>query len=354
MLEVAFITDAPRVAGSEIWLLETLPLLPRFGIKPTVFLRNEPSLDELGLRLAHAGVACYRYKNLDDLANAGRFPIRVLQAWFPGTYSLLKRLPRPNVVYIHDQLEYHYPFGLKALYKQVYNLTKASKIRWASRILVGTQWAAQFLKQNFNLQADVVPVGVNHLRFRPAEPQERENLRKKFGFTRFTLLTPARFTLEKNHWSILRAARFTPQADFVLVGAGNLARLYSSLARCMGLTNVRFLKNRWDIADLYRASNAVLFPTLGDNPGLVILEGMASGIPVVTSPFPPQAEVISPREGLLIPPDPKRLSEAVRWLIAHPEEADVMGANGRARILRERTAQHSAEALAKLLHQTLE
>jgi uncharacterized protein (TIGR03492 family) len=45
MLEVAFITDAPRVAGSEIWLLERLPGLASLGLQPTLFLPQRPNLD---------------------------------------------------------------------------------------------------------------------------------------------------------------------------------------------------------------------------------------------------------------------------------------------------------------------
>lgn len=38
MAEVAFLTDAPRVAGSETWLLAYLPLLKHYGLEPTLYL----------------------------------------------------------------------------------------------------------------------------------------------------------------------------------------------------------------------------------------------------------------------------------------------------------------------------
>jgi hypothetical protein len=49
---VAFVTDAPRVAGSEVWLLDVLPLLPAHGLHPTVFLPRGEALEELARRQA--------------------------------------------------------------------------------------------------------------------------------------------------------------------------------------------------------------------------------------------------------------------------------------------------------------
>ena len=66
-LTVAFITDAPRVAGSEIWLLDVLPLLTRHEIHSTVFLSEAAPLDELARRFEQAGVTVRRYRDLATL-----------------------------------------------------------------------------------------------------------------------------------------------------------------------------------------------------------------------------------------------------------------------------------------------
>lgn len=350
MLKAAFITDAPRIAGSEIWLLETLPKLPQHGIEPAVFL--PPSLGGLRLKelLEAKGISSHTYLNLNAIPSLTKnYHVRILQAWYATTYLLLKKLPSPKAVFLHDQLEYHYPLGIKRLYQLIYGVTKASKLKNIDAVLVGTHWAAHYLRHHFGLETQVVPVGVDPHRFYPPSSEERKALRSLYQFSRFTLLTPARFTLEKNHLAVLLTARLTPDADFVLVGEGSWSKGLHLLARALNLRNIRFLGRREDIAELYRAADAVLFPTLADNPGLVILEGMASGIPVITSPFPPQREVISPKEGLLIPPHPKNLSQAVRWLMENPEKARELGSKGRQRILSERTTDGGALALAAVL-----
>lgn len=354
MLKVAFLTDAPRVAGSEIWLLEVLPLLAQMGFEPWVFLPSNPSLLYFKTQLEEAGIHTFTYQDIAPIIPVlSDFHARVLQAWFPKTYDLLNRLPKPRLVFVHDQLEYHYPLELDRVYRMIYRLTKASRIRAADRIMVGTYWAADYLRKHFALDAYPVPSGVNADKFRPPSPTEREELRQKLGFDRFTVLTPARFALEKNHLAVLRTAKALPEVDFILVGSGDLLPFFRFLTALLRLKNVRFLGNRWDVADIYRASDAMLFPTLADNPGLVILEAMSSELPVITSPFPPQAEVISPEEGWLVPPTPRALAQAVRWIMEHPDEAKARARRGRARVLAERTTFHTAKALAQCLHEAI-
>jgi hypothetical protein len=70
VLEVAFITDAPRVAGSEIWLLERLPRLASLGLQPTLFLPQRPNLDAFAEALEKKGVRVRRYARLGEVLEA--------------------------------------------------------------------------------------------------------------------------------------------------------------------------------------------------------------------------------------------------------------------------------------------
>ncbi len=349
--KVAFITDAPQIAGSEVWLRETLPGLRCLGLDAFAVLPRRPTLAPLIRQIEDARVPVRTYTELRAVpALSQDADLRVLQAWSPTTYRyLLSRVQRPVWVFVHDQLQYRYPFGLEALYREIYRHTKARLLRHANLILVGTLWAAAYLREAFGLSARAVPVGVDLERFRPATPEERRGLRERYRLERFTLITPARFAPEKNHLAVLQTARLVPEATFLLVGSGPLETPLRTLARAWGLRNVRFLGHRQEMPLLYRASDALLFPTLADNPGLVLLEAMASGIPVITSPFPPQAEVVSPSEGYLVPPLPHRLAEVVRSLMAHPERARELGARGRARMEAERSIAQATAQLAKTI-----
>ncbi len=291
MLKVAFLTDAPRVAGSEVWLLSVLPHLPALGIAPAAFLPVGAALDSFAERLTAAGLPVTRFERLGDLPGLTRdFDVRVMHAWGLLTYArLLPKLPEPRWVVIHDQLEFFYPLGLQAFYRLGFRLTKGWGLRSASGVLTVSEWADGWLRR-FRLPASgFINNGVDVEQFHPAAKSERAALRAEFGFTRFTVLVPGRFVLEKNQLTALPSPRHARDLDFVFVGdmdsaLGQLARqLTRAFAR---LSNVRFLGRRWDMPELYRAADALLQPTLAENQSLVTLEAMASGLPIVTTPIP--------------------------------------------------------------------
>ena len=66
-----------------------------------------------------------------------------------------------------------------------------------------------------------------------------------------------------------------------------------------------------------------------------LFDYMLVGIPVIASDFPLYRQVVEPhRCGLIVTPDqPEQIAEAMMYLIEHPQEACVMGENGRRAVL---------------------
>ena len=353
MLEVAFITDAPRVAGSEIWLLERLPRLASLGLQPTLFLPQRPNLDGFAEVLERKGVRVRRYARLGEVLEAtAPYALRVFQGWRETTYHLLfPRLARPKVAVVHEQLDYRYPAGLRQIYHLLYRLGKGSALKGADRVLTVSWWAARFLRE-LGLEAEAVPNGVDPDRFRPADPEERVRLRRAYGFRRFTVLVPGRFAPEKNQLAALFTARKVPEMDFLFAGDDDspLGALSRGLKRTLGLGNVRFLGRREDMPELYRAADAVLLPTLGENQSLATLEAMASALPVVTTPIPAQEELIQNGvTGLLVPPRPHLLAQALWALARDPHLAQALGQAARQKVLAHHTLEESIKRLARIL-----
>ena len=54
------------------------------------------------------------------------------------------------------------------------------------------------------------------------------------------------------------------------------------------------------MAELYRCADAFVFPSLKEGWGLVVLEAIASGLPVVTSDRPPFTEFIDRDRAMLV------------------------------------------------------
>ncbi|MFC4425297.1 glycosyltransferase family 4 protein [Deinococcus navajonensis] len=356
MLEVAFLSDAPRVAGSEVWLADLLPHLPAHGIQPSLYLPQHETLTRFVEGLRGSAVTVERYDDQEELPHLTRAAgLRVVQAWEPWTYRrLLPRLAAPRLVISHDQLDYHYPAPLRALYREIYRQTKAEAFRQADGVVTVSNWGANFLRHRMRLpDTQAMTNGVDPVKFRPAGTEERAALRASLGFTRFTVLIPGRFTLEKNQLAAVRTARHAPALDFVFVGDmdAGMGIGVQALARRRQLQNVRFLGRRWDMPELYRAADALLQPTLAENQSLVTLEAMSSGLPVVTTPIPAQAELVRDGvDGLLVPAQPALLARALLALAAHPARARQFGAAARQRVLDHHTHSGSAAQLACLLH----
>lgn len=144
---------------------------------------------------------------------------------------------------------------------------------------------------------------------------------------------------------LLRAlARLPSNVWGVLVGDGNLRAHYERLAAELGLERrVRFLGRvpEQDLADIFRFAQVVACPSVSGAEafGLVAVEAMSSGVPVVASTLPGVRTVVDNEvTGYLIPPkDVFALTARLQCLIEHPELRSRMGRAGRERVLQRYT-----------------
>jgi len=111
--------------------------------------------------------------------------------------------------------------------------------------------------------------------------------------------------------------------DFVLdiVGDGPNRKEYEAMARELGLGDiVRFhgLKAKPEVAEFMRQCDFFVLPSLWENLPCVLIEAMASGLPVVATNVGGIPEIINKEVGILVPPkDVNALTRAIDYMLDH-------------------------------------
>lgn len=216
----------------------------------------------------------------------------------------------------------------RALYEQMKTL-----LRRVARIISPSDCTRRDLLEYLEVPPErvtVIPYPVSAL-FSPL-PSEREQALRQELRLRWSL--PAGFlflhvgstVFYKNIENLLKAFRlFMERNSFpeaFLIRAGNgLTKTQADLSRRLGITS-RILcvgpRTSEELADLYRAADTLVFPSLYEGFGRPALEAMASGTPVIAGRGGALPEVVE-EAGLLVDPfDVEAIASAMQRLSADP------------------------------------
>jgi starch synthase len=126
---------------------------------------------------------------------------------------------------------------------------------------------------------------------------------------------------EGGHFSRDNFEILKQNAELRLVGGGEQPEPLPQRVVCLGQTPREALLREMSEADVF------VFPSLFEGFALVILEAMAAGLPVITTPNTAGPDLIEHgKEGLIVPAgDVKALQTAMESLLNDPERARAMG-----------------------------
>ncbi|MFQ3587651.1 MAG: glycosyltransferase family 4 protein [Fimbriimonadaceae bacterium] len=234
---------------------------------------------------------------------------QLLEDWRPGGM--------PTIFHAHDwlsldaarELKYEYMLPMVAtihateegrrgviqpgiseyIHEQEYWLTYEA---W--RVIVCSEFMRGAVQHSFNCpfnKIDVIYNGIDASKFEfEWDPEEQAAWRSKFALPdEKIVIYVGRFVREKGIHVLLNAANVIltrePKTKFVIVGGGHRDK-YEKYVHWAGLGEkvlfTGFMANR-SLHQLYRVADVAVFPSLYEPFGIVALEGMAAGIPVVAS-----------------------------------------------------------------------
>lgn len=246
---------------------------------------------------------------------------------------LARRWGVPVVETYHTYFEayfHHYiPFLPQALTAYAARWLTRGQTREVDRLIVPST-ALRDVMRGYGVQAtvDILPTGIDLAEFSPGDGA-RFCRREKLDPQRPKLVYVGRVAFEKNIDLLLhviaRARLRHRDVQLIVAGEGPALGHLKRLARELGIeANVHFvgyLKRGQDLWDCYAAGRAFVFASTTETQGLVLLEAMTLGVPVVGVPALGARDVLVEGEGALtVPAEAGPFTAAVERLL---QDADL-------------------------------
>jgi len=192
----------------------------------------------------------------------------------------------------HKSLSVYFPKSIKPLYKYMWKYVKFF-YRRCDTVIVPSNTIASKLKKYKVGNISVVPNGIDTSVFNTKVSPEKAL--KSFGLddSKRRILYLGRLSKEKNIDVFIKAAAKLAKKDdgieFVIGGTGPFSEYYKRLAARLGLGHkIKFLGfvSQELLPSLYAASDAFCMPSTFETQGIVCLEAMALGKPVIAAETP--------------------------------------------------------------------
>jgi len=347
-LRLLHVINSLELGGAETRLVSLLKGLDRRRFAPEVAYFLGPGT--LVGELEEAGVPCSKFP-LDRLPSAplfgqpvppllglartlrrGRFAICHTHLVHAGLLGRFAARLASTPVLVHTQ---HCAFHSKEL-TWFYRLDR--RTWWMNRAIIALSEAiARYVREHRpRMRVEVIRTGIDPAAFAAGEEQ-RASARQRMGIPEGTAVigTVANFRDQKGYGVLVPALARVRQSypNFVAIFAGHgplRDQVWRSLAEHGLEKQVRIIGTVRDVREVLHALDLFVLSSHWEGFGKVLIEAMASGLPVVATRVEAIPEVVPEGvAGLLVRPgDPYALAEAILSLLGDPERSRALGANG--------------------------
>ena len=258
--------------------------------------------------------------------------------------------------FFEDYLHHYLPWIPKRLARGSARLISRRQCNSVDAIAAPSQPMLDVLRAyGVKAVAEVIPTGLQEHSFKAADG---EAFRIKYGIPldRPVLLFVGRVAFEKNIGFLLEMTKLliTKQPDVMLVVAGqgpaeqHLHQLATDLGLDQHIKFIGYLDRNTELNACYQAADIFVFSSRSETQGLVLLEAMAQGTPVVAISELGTASILREGQGALIAPDDTQgFADKVHHLLQYPQERYELGKAARCYALEHWTARLQAE---RMLH----
>ena len=173
-------------------------------------------------------------------------------------------------------------------------------------------------------------VGIDLEKFQKQKPT-RQEIRNRLGIpeSKIILMSVGELTKRKNHMVMIEALARLKEYDilYMICGDGPLKAQLRAKAEELGVGDRLKLPGfRKDIAELHKAADIFVFPSLQEGLPVALMEAMASGLPIVASKIRGNEDLIGNEQGgfLVKPKDSDQIAKAIEKMIQNTKKREKM------------------------------
>ena len=236
--------------------------------------------------------------------------------------------------FFEDYLHHYLPWIPRKLAKGMARFISKKQCNQVDAIVAPSQPMLDVLRTyGINTQAEVIATGLQAHSFVEADG---DAFRQQHGIAlkRPMLLYVGRVAFEKNIHFLLKVVKqlseVMPEVLFVITGEGPAGASLRAAVSTLGIEkNVQFigyLNREKELNACYKAADIFIFASKSETQGLVLLEAMAQGTPVVAIAELGTGSILAEGEGAMIAPeDEAAFMQIVRSLLVNPVHCQHLG-----------------------------
>lgn len=261
--------------------------------------------------------------------------------------------------FFEDYLHHYLPVIPKSMARSIARVISKRQCNAVDAIAAPSKPMLDVLRAyGVKAEAEVIPTGLQQHSFKAADGKAFR-LKYDIPLQRPMLLFVGRVAFEKNISFLLEMTKVLiakhPDVLLVVTGQGPAEESLHQLAQELGLGNnikfIGYLDRNTELNACYQAANIFVFASKSETQGLVLLEAMAQGTPVVAIAELGTASILIEGMGALIAPDNvEGFAERVHQLLLHPQERYELGKSALSYASENWTAKLQAERMLHFYH----
>ena len=367
MPKVLHLRTSSNFLGAERVVIELSKRLPVLGYKPIV-----------GVPLEHGD----KIPELYEVAKDNHIAAQLFYGKHPYDFSVIKKIrdyvirDSIDLVHSHGYREDLYAYGSRRhaaliatnhLWKRTdwklklyafidgYLLRQFPQVVAVSKPIVDDLIAAGIAREKVSLISNGIDTEVY------SKTDVDNRIRREFGIgaNNTLLVTVSSLTKEKGLMFAIEALatciQKNPQLHLLIVGTGEDEKALKQATANLNLTNyITFAGRRSDIADILKASDIFLLPSLNEGLPMAMLEAMAAGKAVIATDVGDVSSALNKDCGIVIPPQQTALlSENILKLSTDKNLMAALGAQAQTRVEQTYSASNMAKQYANKYQEIL-